>query len=115
MRRVLAITIGLMFVALVLSPTLGYSVQAGNHSYSIKSTRVNYTISPQAPSHQPAVVISGTPYSSVKYGALFQNKATGVGETAKSYVIGMSTPSDTGIQARTNTSAVPNAELKFSI
>ena len=115
MRKVLAIMIALMFVVLVLSPTMGYSVQAGNHSYSLKATRVNYSINSQAPSHEPAVVVSSTPYSSVKYGALFQNKATGVGETAKSSVIGLSTPSDVGIQAPTKTSAAPNAEPKFSI
>jgi hypothetical protein len=114
-RRVLAIALVLMFVAFVLSPTMGYSIQSGNHSYSFKSTRVNYTISPQAPSHQPAVVVSSTPYSSVKYGALFQPEATGVGETAKSYVIGLSTPSDAGVHASTNTPAAPNAEPKFSI
>ena len=110
MRRVLAITIAIMFVAFVLSPTMGYSVQSGNHSYSIKSTRVNYTISPQAPSHQPAVVVSSKPYSSLKYGALFQPESTGIGETAKSNVIGLSTPSDAAIQARTNTPAAPMAE-----
>jgi hypothetical protein len=114
MRRVLAIMIALMFVAIVLSPTMGYSVQSGNHSYSFKATRVNYSISPQSPSHEPAVVVSSTPYSSVKYGALFQGEATGVGETARSSVIGISTPSDKGIQAPTNTSAAPNAEPKFS-
>jgi hypothetical protein len=110
MRRVLAITIAIMFVAFVLSPTMGYSVQSGNHSYSIKSTRVNYTISPQAPSHQPAVVVSSKPYSSLKYGALFQPESTGIGETAKSNVIGLSTPSDAAIQARTNTPAAPMTE-----
>jgi len=115
MRRVLAIMIALMFVAIVLSPTMGYSVQSGNHSYSIKSTRVNYSISPQSPSHEPAVVVSSTPYSSVKYGALYQGEAKGVGETAKSSVIGISTPSDKGIQAPTNTSAAPGSEPKFSI
>ena len=114
MRRVLAIMIALMFVAIVLSPTMGYSVQSGNHSYSFKATRVNYSINPQSPSHEPAVVVSSTPYSSVKYGALFQGEATGVGETARSSVIGISTPSDKGIQAPTNTSAAPNAEPKFS-
>jgi len=114
-RRVLAITIALMFVVLVLSPTMGYSVQSGNHSYSIKATRVNYSISPQAPSHEPAVVVSSTPYSTVKYGALFQGEAKGVGETAKSYVIGLSTPSDKAIQAPTNTSAASNAKPEFSI
>jgi hypothetical protein len=115
MRRVLAITIVLMFVAFVLSPTMGYAVQSGNQSYSIKSTRVNYTISPQAPSHEPAVVVSSKPYSSLKYGALFQPEATGIGETAKSNVIGLLTPSDLAIQARTNTPAAPLAEPKFSI
>ncbi|VVB64138.1 SdrD B-like domain protein [uncultured archaeon] len=115
MRRVLAITIVLMFVALMLSPAMGYSVQSGNHSYSIESTRVNYSISPQAPSHEPAVVVSSRPYSTLKYGALFQPEATGVGETAKSNVIGLSTPYDTAIQARTNTPAVPLAEPRFSI
>ena len=115
MRKVLAIMIALMFAAIVLSPTMGYSIQTGNHSYSIKSTRVNYSINPQSPSHEPALVVSNTPYSSVKYGALYQPEATGVGETAKSNVIGLSTPYDTGIQAPTNTSAAPNAEPKFSI
>jgi hypothetical protein len=115
MRRVLAITIALMFVAIVLSPTMGYSVQSGNHSYSIKSTRVNYSVSPQSPSHEPAVVVSSRPYSSLRYGALFQPEATGVGETAKSSVIGLSTPYDKAIQARTNTTAAPKAEPKFSI
>jgi hypothetical protein len=114
MRRVFAITIALMFVAVVLSPTMGYSVQSGNHSYSFKSARVNYTIGIEAPSHQPAVVVTREPYS-LKYGALFQPEAKGVGETAKSNVIGLSTPSDVAIQARTNTPAAPSAEPKFSI
>jgi hypothetical protein len=114
MRRVFAITIALMFVAFVLSPTMGYSVQSGNHSYSFKSARVNYTIGIEAPSHQPAVVVTREP-NSLKYGALFQPEAKGVGETAKSNVIGLSTPSDVAIQARTNTPAVPRAEPKFSI
>ena len=115
MRRVLVVVIAFIFVVLVLSPTMGYSVQTGNHSYSFKATRVNYSINPQSPSHEPAVVVSSTPYSSVKYGALFQPEATGVGETAKSNVIGLSTPYDTGIQAPTNTSAAPASEPKFSI
>ena len=51
----------------------------------------------------------------MKYGALFQPEATGVGETAKSSVIGLSTPSDKGIQARTTTPTTPSAEPKFSI
>ena len=115
MRRVLAIAIALMLAAIMLSPTMGYSIQSGNHSYSIKSTRVNYSISPQSPSHEPAVVVSSRPYSTVKYGALFQGEAKGVGETAKSSVIGLSTPSDKGIQALTTTPNTPSAEPKFSI
>jgi hypothetical protein len=116
MRRVLAITVALLFVVLILSPTMGYSVQSGNHSYSSKATRVNYSMNSQAPSHEPAVVVSSTPYSSVKYGALFQPEAKGIGETAKSSVIGgFSTSFDVSIQARTNTPAAPNAEPKFSI
>lgn len=115
MRRVLTIVIAFMLVAIVLSPTMGYSIQSGNHSYSIKSERANYTIGITEPSREPAVVVTSTPYSSVKYGALFQPEATGVGETARSSVVGSSTPSDKGILARTNTSAVHNAETKFSI
>ena len=70
MRRVLAITIALMLAAIVLSPTMGYSVQSFNHSYSIKSERVNYTISPQAPSHEPAVKVTRVPFSLKYVGAV---------------------------------------------
>jgi hypothetical protein len=55
-----------MFVAIALSPTMGYSVQSGNHSYSLKSARVNYTIGITAPSHQPAVQVTRVPFS-LKY------------------------------------------------
>jgi len=55
------------------------------------------------------------PYSTLKYGALFQPEAKGIEETAKSNVIGLSTPSDIAIQARTNTPAVSKTEPKFSI
>ncbi len=114
MRRVLAITLAIMFVALLLSPAMGYSLQTGNHSYSIKSTRVNYSISSQAPTHQPAVIVSSRPYSTVKYGTLFRPEATGVAETAKSNVVGLSTPSGVS-QASVNTSAAPKIEPKFLI
>jgi hypothetical protein len=70
MRRVLAIAIVLMFAALVLSPTMGYSVQSFNHSYSIKSERVNYTIRPQSPSHEPAVQVTRVPFSLKYIGAV---------------------------------------------
>ena len=115
MKSVLAIVLVFLLSALTILPAIGQSNQSTGHSYSIKSERTNYTISITAPSHEPAVVVSSRPYSTVKYGALFQPEAIGVGETAKSYVIGLSTPSDTGIQAPTNTSAAPNAEPKFSI
>jgi hypothetical protein len=115
MRKVLPIMVALMFVALMLSPTMGYSVQTGNHSYSIKSTRVNYTINSQSPSHEPAVAASSKLYTSVLHGDLFQPEAIGVGEMAKSKVIAISTPSNTGTKVPTNTSATPTAEPKFSI
>ena len=70
MRRVLAVIIALMIVAIVLSPTMGYSVQSGNHSYSFKATRVNYTISSQAPSHEPAVQVTRVPFSLKYVGAV---------------------------------------------
>ena len=69
MRRVLAVIIVLMFVAIVM-PTMGYSVQSGNHSYSFKATRVNYTISSQAPSHEPAVQVTRVPFSLKYVGAV---------------------------------------------
>ena len=115
MRRVLAIVLVFLLSALIIFPAISQSNQSAGHSYSIKSDRTNYSIGITAPSHEPAVVVSSRPYSSVKYGALFQPEAKGVGETAKSYVIGLSTPSDKGIQAPTNTPAAPNAEPKFSI
>jgi hypothetical protein len=66
MRKVLAVIIVLMFAVIVLSPTMGYSVQSGNHSYSFRATRVNYTIGSQAPSHEPAVQVTRVPFS-LKY------------------------------------------------
>jgi hypothetical protein len=115
MKRILAIVLVSLLSALIIFPAVSQSNQSAGHSYSIKSERTNYSIGITAPSHEPAVVVSERPYSSVKYGALFQPEAKGVGETAKSYVIGLSTPSDKGIQAPTNTPAAPNAEPKFSI
>ena len=66
MRKVLAIMIALVLVVLMLSPTMGYSVQIGNHSYSLKATRVSYTVGSQAPSHEPAVQVTRVPFS-LKY------------------------------------------------
>ena len=46
MKNVLAVTIALMLAAVILSPAIGYSFKAGsNESYSIVSTKVNYSIS----------------------------------------------------------------------
>ena len=78
MRRVLAIAIALMFAALVLSPTMGYSFQSFSHPYSIKSVRVNYTISPQAPSHEPAVKVTRVPFS-LKYVSATPQKTETIG------------------------------------
>jgi hypothetical protein len=77
MRRVLAVIIVLMFAAIVLSPTMGYSVQSGNHSYSFKATRVNYTISSQAPSHEPAVQVTRVPFSLKYVGAVLPTEPIG--------------------------------------
>ena len=44
MRWTLAITFAVMFALILLSPTMGYSVQTGNHSYALKSAKLNYTI-----------------------------------------------------------------------
>jgi hypothetical protein len=76
MRRVFAVIIAFMIAAIVLSPTMGYSVQSGNHSYSFKATRVNYTISSKAPSHEPAVQVTRVPFS-LKYVGAVQPTETG--------------------------------------
>ena len=103
MRRVLAIAIALMFAALVLSPTMGYSFQSFSHPYSIKSVRVNYTISPQAPSHEPAVKVTRVPFS-LKY----------VGAVPPSETIGTVTKGNiTGPVASTNETAI--APVKAAI
>jgi hypothetical protein len=74
-----------MFAVILLSPTLGTSFQAGNHS-----AKSYYSIGVQMLSHQPAVVVTRVPYS-LKYDALFQPEATGMAKTATSSVIGRST------------------------
>jgi hypothetical protein len=86
MRRVLAIAIVLMFAALVLSPTMGYSFQSFSHPYSIKSVRVNYTISPQAPSHEPAVKVTRVPISLRYVGTVPPTEA--IGATTKGNITG---------------------------
>lgn len=46
MKNVLAVTIAIMLAAAILSPAVGFTFQSGgNQSYSIGSTKVNYTIS----------------------------------------------------------------------
>lgn len=66
MRGVFAIVVALTLAAIVLSPAMGYSVSIGNHSYSLKSARVNYSINTGMPSHAPAVVVTRVP-NSLKY------------------------------------------------
>jgi hypothetical protein len=78
-RRVLAITMVLLFAALMLSPTMGYSVQIGNHSYSLKATRVSYTFGITAPSHDPAVQVTRVPFS-LKY---VETPTEPIGKTTK--------------------------------
>lgn len=82
MRKVLAIIIALMFAALMLSPTMGYSVQIGNHSYSLKATRVGYTMGITAPSHNPAVQVTKMPFSLKYVGAPTEP----IGTTTKSNI-----------------------------
>jgi hypothetical protein len=63
MRNILAFTMALMIVAVLIMPTMGYTIQTpGNHSYSIKSSpRINYTISSGIAAHNltPAMVAAG--------------------------------------------------------
>jgi hypothetical protein len=74
-----------MFALILLSPTMSYSFQAGNHS-----VRHPYTIGIEMPSHQPAVVVTRVPYS-LKYEALFQPEAMEIGKTATSSLMGRTT------------------------
>ena len=68
MKEVLAITITLILAAFVLSPTMGYSFQSGDYSYSFKAIpkdnytikatpKDNYTMNSRAPSNEPSVQI----------------------------------------------------------
>jgi hypothetical protein len=83
----------------LLSPTTGYSFQAGNNS--VKPT---YTISIKSPSHDPAVVVNRVPYS-LKYEDLFQPAAMQLGKTATSRVIGRATSANiTPVHAQTHAS-----------
>lgn len=77
MKNILVVTIALMLAAVILSPAVGYTFKAGgNQSYSIGSTKVNYSISmgipaqnitpgtiPSGQSSNVAVKVTPTPYS----------------------------------------------------
>jgi hypothetical protein len=84
MRWILAITFGIMSALILLPPTMGYSLQIGNHSIH------NYTIGIVVPSHDPAVVVKRVPYS-LQYEALFQPRARQIGQTMQSNIIGQGT------------------------
>ena len=115
MRRVLEITIALMFVAFMLSPTMGYSVQSGNHSYSLKSARVNYTIGITAPSHQPAVQVTRVPFSLKYLGTVLP---TETGATTKGNIavpVASANVTSTAPIKSTITPALPTAAQKFLI
>jgi hypothetical protein len=114
MRKILTIAFALMLALVLLLPTMGYSIKTGNHSYSINSVRQNYSIGIEAPSHEPAVVVSRVP-NSLKYGALYQPEAKGVGETAKGISLGRSASSDMGIPKLTKTPNVSNKKLSLFI
>jgi len=89
-------TFAIMFALVLLSPTIGYSFQAGNNS-----ARPDYTIGTEMPSHQPAVIVTRVSYS-LKYDALFQPEAMQIGKTATSSVIGRSTSANiTPVQTKT--------------
>ena len=99
MRWIITITFAIIFALILLSPTTGYSFQAGNNS--VKPT---YTISIKSPSHDPAVVVNRVPYS-LKYEDLFQPRARQIGQTMQSNVIGLATSANiTSVHAQTLTS-----------
>lgn len=114
MRRIFAITSAIMIALILLSPTMGSHVQTGNHSYTLKSARFNYTIGIETLSHEPAVIVTRQPYS-LKYEALFQPEAKQIGETAKSSVIGRSTSTDLATLVQIKTPAAPTVDQKFFI
>jgi uncharacterized protein (DUF2141 family) len=114
MRRIFAIVFIIMFALILLSPTMGYSVQTGNHSYTIKSARLNYTIGIETPSREPLVLVNKKPYS-LKYEDLFQPEAKQIGETAKSIVIGKSTSAHMVTPVQTKTPVAMTVQRKFFI
>src|SRR5512136_475766 len=96
MRWIFAITFTIALALILLSPTTGYSFQAGN-----KSVRPTYTIGIKLPSHDPAVVVNRVPYS-LKYEALFQPRAMQIGQTMQSNIIGLATSANiTPVQTKT--------------
>ena len=122
MRKVLAIIAAIMLAAIVLSPTMGYTLSTGgNQSYSIKSTPVNYSIKTGIPAQNitpgsivgpvspaTAVTVTKVPYS-LKIGAAtpYSFKLdTGTNSTPE----GILTPPKTellGSLAKSATSAAP--------
>lgn len=114
MKRIFAIAFGIMLALILLSPTMGYSFQIGNHSYTLKSARINYSTGIEAPSHEPVVSVSREPYS-LKYDSLFQPAAKQLGETAKSIVIGKSTSAHLSAPVQSKNSVASTAQGKFFI
>ncbi|NPV61214.1 MAG: hypothetical protein HPY61_01035 [Methanotrichaceae archaeon] len=89
MRKILAITVALMFAALVLSPAMGYTIQtAGNQSYTVQSAgdrqysahseAINYTVSSGTPAHEltlesiPTKTVSGPAVQTTKVASSFK-------------------------------------------
>jgi len=102
MRWISAITFVVLFALILLSSTLSSSFQGGNYS-----AKLYYSISIQAPSHQPAILVTRVPYS-LKYDALFQPEAMEVGKTATSSIIGRSTSANI-----TPIPPITHASMKF--
>jgi hypothetical protein len=89
MRKVLAITVSLMFAALILSPAMGYTIQtAGNQSYTVQaagdqqytahSEAINYTASSGTPAHEltlesmPSNTVSGPAVQTTRVASSFK-------------------------------------------
>lgn len=102
MRKVLAIIVALTLAAVVLSPAMGYTIKSeGNQSYSIGSTKVNYSISTGTPAQDitpsmippevaptSAVKVTQVPYSiklgnTVPYSMKLESGAAAAAEGAQ--------------------------------
>jgi uncharacterized protein (DUF2141 family) len=112
MRKILVMAYAMIIALILLWPAMGFSVHAGNHSYTLKSTRLYFTMGIEPPSHEPRVIVNRGAYS-IKYDNLFQPAAKQFGETAKSIVIGKSTSAHMSghVQAKTRNALAEQGKL----